>query len=194
MSKGRDKARQCAPGQIAVEVLPGTGSRLDRYALYHEVERRILRERPRVLYPASSVIKETYIPLAAKCQYTAMQRISKEQRGESATTLQSAPRTLTAIGDRGLYFATDWKGLYVSVEAAALQHFLEMLLPAQQPSRNEAPPWLGDAVRTWHQDTSLFMFNTATGWRGCFAEKWLWLSLELQLQSNSVRLPENSTL
>ena len=73
---------------------------------------------------------------------------------------------IVTIGDLGLGLSLDEsRQPVVSVETAALYELV------QTPgAKEDVPEWLAQLQSEWTSGMCTFMFNTQTGWRGCFAE------------------------
>lgn len=140
---------------------------------YDEIGLQSWHRRPRVMYTVPDHVLKMYIPLASKT----FQKLSKHNIDTSSSTTSSS---IHVIGEIGMGFALDESRMpRMSVEAAALYQLV------QSPSTDDQPPvsapiWIQDLEQSWTHQMSLFMFNSQTGWRGCFAEHRLWSSLLLE--------------
>lgn len=140
---------------------------------YNEIGLQAWQRRPRVMYAVPAHVLEKYMPLASK---TFQNLSSHNTADESATT-----SNIHVIGDIGMGFALDESRIpRMSVEAAALHQ----LVQSEKHSSHEisVPKWMIDLEQTWTHQMSLFMFDSQTGWRGCFAEHRLWSSLILHMK------------
>jgi hypothetical protein len=143
---------------------------------YDEVGLQAWQRRTRVMHTVPDNILNIYMPLASKT----FQRLCLHKVNESSST-----PNIHVIGDVGMGFALDESRIpCMSVEAAALYQLV------QTPNRHTpVPNWLKELEQTWTHQMSLFMFDSQTGWRGCFAEHRLWSSLLLQINSSEIKTP-----
>ena len=139
---------------------------------YHEVALE-WHKRSRAMFPCPQTILATYLPLASATFH----------KFRDPTALGTADdKKILVLGDNGLNFAlNDRRQPSISIEAAALFQLVNTL---QNLSPLEPPTWLQTLQNTWTHSMCLFMFNTANGFRGIFAEHRFWAALLLHKQQD----------
>lgn len=136
----------------------------------------VWHRRPRVMYEVPNHILARYIPLSsATFQTICLHKMQHTSASNSA---------IHVMGEIGMGFALDeYRYPRMSVEAAALYQLV------QTPSSpTQVPNSFFELEKNWTSQMSLFMFDTTTGWRGCFAEHRLWSSLILQKNKQATDL------
>lgn len=160
-------------GDNVIELLDVGHTSVETFA-YDQIGLQAWQRRHRVMYTVPGHILKTYMKLASKT----FQMLSLHNADDGS----SSPSNIHVIGDIGMGFALDESRIpRMSVEAAALYQLIKTPNPNHVIS---VPHWISDLEQSWTHNTSLFMLDSQTGWRGCFAEHRLWSSLILHMSSN----------
>lgn len=139
---------------------------------YHEVALQWHR-RSRAMFPCPQTILGTYLPLASATFH-------KFRTADPTATADD--KKIKVLGDNGLNFAlNDERHPSISIEAAAL---FELVQSIQNCPSADTPRWLETLQDTWLHNMCLFMFNSANGVRGVFAEHRFWAALLLHKHKN----------
>lgn len=161
-------------GFVDVIQLGGYGHSSAENLPYHEIDPKAWQRRVRVVYPVPLCIRNSYIHLSSQ---TFRRFIGKQDNTDEDIISDN----IIPIGDVGLNFVLDdSKKLGISIEAHAL-----LQLVNTEGKQTVTPNWLFRLRKEWVHGMSLFVFNSQTGWRGCFAEYKLWVAI---LMSENVKV------
>lgn len=153
---------------------------------YDEIGLQAWHKRSRAVYPVPDDVLQQYLPLAS----ATFQRLCVQQHVQHGGGGSSTGSSVTVIGDIGMGFVLDdMRQPKMSVEAAALHQLVQTGPEKYVPKAD----WLCRLQQTWYHHMSLFMFDTRTGWRGCFAEHRLWSSLLYHTNEHRERDPNVKT-
>jgi hypothetical protein len=196
------RSRGDAGGGVGIiTLLDGDGSVCHERVEFNEVDARSTKRDKRILYPVPVSVIGAYL---AESSGPFRRRLDPMLLGSSRTPTSGQ---VLCAGDAGLVLCTcvapPMRCMLMSVEAAALYQLVspKRLVESGDASRpyhsvgeewqddwQGDPQMLPDAIarfkalsRSWSAGMNLVMACPNSGWRGCYAEKRLWLAVSLRM-------------